>query len=399
MKVLLCATSTLPDRMGGSDRVIWSLARGLVALGHEARILVPRIVPAFPPVSHLDGVAIHRHPDPLHSFSTLYLPSLWLARAAVRNALNDWRPDVVHAHHGISGLAAASAGARPLCYTFYGPWHLEFLQDAAIRQDLPGWKRLSRPLWAPSKALLARRIEGAALRRSERVIVLSTFSQRQLAAVHGVSGGRVTMIPGGVDVKHFAPTADRRAARRALGLPAEGPLLFTVRRLVPRMGLEGLLNALRQLPGVGLVIGGEGWLRPRLEAAAAALGVGARVSFTGFIADADLPRYYQAADLVVLPSVALEGFGLITLEALACGTPVVATPEGGAVDVLSPLEPAWLAKDASPEALAAALQAALERFPADPKVSERCRAHAAGYAWERIVERYEALYQSLGSVP
>jgi len=382
--------------MGGSDRVVWSLARGLVARGHEARILVPRTIRGLEPMSRLHGVAIHRYSDPLHSFSTLYLPSFWLACAAVRMALRDWRPDVIHAHQGISGLAAAFAGARPLCYTFYGPWHLEFFQDAAVRQDLPGWKRLSRPLWAPSKALLARRIERAAVRRSDRIIVLSTFSARQLAGIHSVSGGRVTVIPGGVDVKHFTPAADPRAARQALGLPAQGPLLFTVRRLVPRMGLEGLLKALRALPGVGLVIGGEGWLRPRLEAMAATLGVGDRVRFAGFIADTELPRYYQAADLVVLPSVALEGFGLITLEALACGTPVVATPEGGAVDVLSPLEPAWLAKHASPEALAAAIRAALECLPADPKVSERCRAHALGYAWERIVERYEALYQSLG---
>src|SRR5574337_156518 len=151
------------------------------------------------------------------------------------------------------------------------------------------------------------------------------------------------------------------------------------------------------LPGMRLVIGGSGWLRPRLEAAAAALGVADRVSFAGFVADAELPRYYQAADLVVLPSVALEGCGLITLEALACGTPVVATPEGGAVDVLSPLEPAWLAKDRSPAALAAAIRAALERLPTDPTVGERCRAHAVGYAWERIVGRYEALYQSVSN--
>ncbi len=382
--------------MGGSNRVIWSLARGLVARGHEPRILVPRTARALPSVSHLDGVTIHRYDDPLHSFATLYLPSLWRARAAVRTALRSWAPDVIHVHHGISGLAAALAGARPLCYTFYGPWHLEFLLDAGMRRDLPGWKRVTRPLWAPTKAGVARCIERAAMRRSDRVIVLSTFGAQQLASIHGVGGGRVSVIPGGVDIKRFAPASDRRAVREGLGLSTAGPLLFTVRRLVPRMGLEGLLKALQGLPGVRLVIGGEGWLRSRLEEATAALGIGERVQFTGFIPEAELPRYYQAADLVVLPSVALEGFGLIALEALACGTPVVATPGGGAVDVLSPLEPAWLAVDASPEALARTLKVVLDRLPGDPRVSERCRAYAAGYAWEQIVERYEALYQSLG---
>ena len=125
-------------------------------------------------------------------------------------------------------------------------------------------------------------------------------------------------------------------------------------------------------------------------------GVAGRVRFAGFLPEADLPRYYQAADLVVLPSVALEGFGLIMLEALACGTPVVATPEGGAVDVLSPFEPAWLAADATSAMLARTIKSVLASLSGDPKIHERCRAHAMGYAWERIVGRYEALYQPLG---
>ncbi len=375
--------------------MVWSLARGLVALGHEPRILVRRMERALPAVSHLDGVTILRYPDLLHSFSTLYLPSLWLGRAAVRATLRHWQPDIIHTHQGILGLAAAWAGAQPLCYTFYGPWHLEFLSDAAPRDDVPLWKRATRPLWAPAKAALARRIEGAAVRRSDRVIVLSTFSARQLAAIHGVAGSRVSLIPGGVDLGHFSPAPDRRAVRQSLGLPTQGPLLFTVRRLVPRMGLESLLQALSALPEAKLVIGGEGWLRPRLEEAARALGVAERVRFPGFIPDAELPRYYQAADLVVLPSIALEGFGLITLEALACGTPVVATPMSGAVDVLAPLEPTWLAADTTPGALSWSISVALDRLAADPAVRERCQAHAAAYAWERIVRQYEALYQSL----
>jgi len=395
MKVLLCATSTLPDRMGGGERVIWALARGLATQGHEPRILVPRTMPGLPATSHHDGVTILRYRDPVHSVSTLYLPSLLLARAAVRTALRAWRPDVIHAQQGISGLAAVWAGARPLCYTFFGPWHMEFLEDTVKRNDVPGWKRLTRPLWAPAKAALVRRIEGAAVRQSNRVIVLSTYSARQLASIHRVAGSRVSLIPGGVDLGHFSPAPDRRAVRESLGLPPQGPLLFTVRRLVPRMGLEGLLRALSALPGATLVIGGEGWTRPRLEEAARALGVAERVRFRGFIPEEKLPQYYQAADLVVLPSIALEGFGLITVEALACGTPVVATPASGAEDVLAPLDPAWLSADTSPEAVAHAIRAALDRLTADPAIRDRCRAHAVAYSWERIVERYEEIYQSL----
>jgi glycosyltransferase involved in cell wall biosynthesis len=322
------------------------------------------------------------------------LPSLLLARAAVRAIARAWPPDLVHAHHGISGLGAAWAGGAPRCYTFYGPWHLEFLAEAA-RRDLAPLRRWTRGLWVPAKARLARALEGAAIRRSARIVVLSRVSARQVEEIHPGAGARTTIIPGGVDLGRFIPAADRRGARAALGLPERDPLVFTVRRLVPRMGLEGLLHALTHLPGVHLVIGGTGRLRPLLEETAARLGVAVRVRFTGFIAEEQLPRFYQAADLVALPSVALEGFGLIALEALACGTPVVATREAGVADVLEALEPSWLAADLAPAALARTLAAALERSAAEPDVARRCRTHAAGYGWERIAGAYEALYRSL----
>lgn len=394
MRVLLAATSTLPDRMGGSERVIWQLARGLAARGHEPRILVPRPAPALPPESRVDGITIVRYPDRFHSFATLYLSSLRAARAAIAATLRTWRPDVVHAHHGLSGLAAARAGHAPL-YTFYGPWHLEFRYEMAGRRSLPALKRWTRPLWMPAKAGLARRIERAAVRRSRRVIVLSIVSRRQVAEIHGVEVSRVALIPGGVDLDRFRPAPDRDAVRRALGLAAGRPLLFTVRRLVPRMGLEGLLRALPALPDVALVVGGAGWLRPELEALASRLGLGDRVTFAGFIDDEALPGYYQAADLVVLPSVALEGFGLIALEALACGTPVVATAGSGAADVLGPLEPEWLAADTGPPAIADAVRRALD-VGGDPSVRARCRERAGAYSWERVVEAYEALYRAHG---
>jgi glycosyltransferase involved in cell wall biosynthesis len=302
---------------------------------------------------------------------------------------------IVHAHHGISGLAASLAKLGPRCYTFYGPWHLEFLSEAAQRPDLTRLQRRTSRLWMPAKARLARLIERAAVRRSEHVIVLSRFSARQVEAIHGVTRSRSTVIPGGVDLERFTPAADRRAARKALGLAVDGWLLFTVRRLVPRMGLEGLLRALVQLPGVRLVIGGSGILRELLEQTAVRFGVADRVRFAGFIPDEQLARYYQAADLVVLPSLALEGFGLITLEALACGTPVVATPESGASDVLGSFEPTWLAPDREPTTFARTVSAVLARLPSEPGLPLRCRAHAARYGWTRIVGEYERLYRAL----
>lgn len=377
--------------------MIWQLALALRARGHEPRIVVPRTSPSLPAVSQVDGVRIDRYEDRIHSFATLYLTSVRAARRAIGTIVAEWRPGVVHAHHGISGLAASRVPARPLCYSFYGPWHLEFLHELTARRDARALKRWTRPLWAPPKAALARAIERAAVRRSDRAVVLSRYSERQLASVHGLSAERVVLIPGGVDLARFRPAAPGESARGALGLPARGPLLVTVRRLVPRMGLDMLLEALVLLPDAHLVIVGAGWLRGELEARARRLGVSGRVTFAGFVPDADLPRYYQAADVVVLPSVALEGFGLITLEALACGTPVVATPDSGAVDVVQPLEAKWLADAVTAPALARAVERALQTLAVERDLPGRCRAHAERYAWDRIAERYETLYASLGA--
>ena len=272
--------------------------------------------------------------------------------------MREWRPDVLHLHHAIPGLAAAWGGYRPRCYTFYGPWHLEFLYEARFRGDMPAVKRWTRALWMPAKAAVARKMERAAVSRSDRVVVLSEYSARQVMDVHRLPHHRLRVIPGGVDLDRFHPVSDPSRVRASLGLPTSGAVLFTVRRLVPRMGLELLLHALREVAGATLVIGGGGWLRPTLETTARKLGVADRVRFAGFIPDPDLPRYYQAADLVVVPSVALEGFGLITLEALACGTPVVATRDGGSADVLRSLNPSWLA-DTTPSGLTRAIEGAL----------------------------------------
>ncbi|MBI1845731.1 MAG: glycosyltransferase family 4 protein, partial [Candidatus Rokubacteria bacterium] len=339
------------------------------------------------------GITVRRYHDPWHAFAALYLPSVLLARAALRRAARDWSADLVHAHHGISGLGAARAHLGPRCYTFYGPWHLQLLAESATRRDRPAVTRWARRAWTPSKTALTRRIERAALRASARPVVLSRYSARQLETIHGVPAARTTIVPGGVDLDRFRPAAGRGAPRHALGLAASGPLVFTARRLVPDMGLEGLIEAMAALPGVRLVVGGDGWLRPRLVAQVMHLGLVDRVTFAGFIPEEALPLYYQAADLVVMPSVALEGFGLIALEALACGTPMVATADCGVVDVLEPLEPSWIAADASPAALARTIGPALEAVAGDPSVFARCRGHAETYPWSRMVEAYEALYR------
>lgn len=120
------------------------------------------------------------------------------------------------------------------------------------------------------------------------------------------------------------------------------------------------------------------------------------VRLIGFIPDDKLVSYYQAADLFVLPTVALEGFGLVTTEALACGVPVIGTPIGATPEILSGLDPRLLAAGTAPDALAAAILGFLEGDWAGELTPDRLRAYvAARYTWDRHVDAVEAVYREV----
>jgi glycosyltransferase involved in cell wall biosynthesis len=207
-----------------------------------------------------------------------------------------------------------------------------------------------------------------------------------------VSRDVVRVVPGGVDTRRFVPARNRDALRRGLGFSDAGPVLFTLRNLEPRMGLEELVAAMPAIvarhPHACLVIGGHGPLEERLRAAARAHGVAEAVAFAGFIAEELLPAYYAAADLFVLPSLALEGFGLVTVEALACGTPVLGSRVGATPELLAPLDAGLLLDDVTPAAIATGVERLLARGDrAD--LARRCRVHAERYAWDAAVETLE----------
>ena len=162
-------------------------------------------------------------------------------------------------------------------------------------------------------------------------------------------------------------------------------MLFTARRLVPRMGLEELIDAaalLADLPRLRLAIAGAGPLRDQSRGASTARATrDARVELLGRISDEELVDWYRAADLFVLPTLAYEGFGMATIEALASGTPVVGTPVGATPELLAPLDARLLAAGTSAADLDDAIRAGLDLLT--PELRERCRAaRLERHSWE-----------------
>lgn len=206
----------------------------------------------------------------------------------------------------------------------------------------------------------------------------------------GMPAERIRVHHTGVDLAAFRPVADRTAAKAALGIT--GPLLVTVGHLIPRKGQRHAIDAAALLPDAMLLLAGEGPDRAVLTAQIAALGLGERVRLLGTQPHGALPALLAAADALVLPT-ASEGLANVWIEALACGTPVVTTPVGGAAEAIDrPAAGRLVPRD--PAAIAAALRAILAAPPAAADVrgaAERFTWEANGAALEahlrRVVER------------
>lgn len=199
-----------------------------------------------------------------------------------------------------------------------------------------------------------------ALRRAARLIAVSG-SLKEDAVREGVAPSRVRVIENGIDPALFAPM-DRLEARRSLGLPEDGPLLVSVGTLAPRKGFHLVMEAMAGLrPDLRFAIvggaGAEGAMEPELRSLAARLGLQDRVIFAGPRGRRELAAWYNAADLFVLAS-AHEGCPNVVLEALACGTPVVATPVGNVPELI---EGVGIVAERQLTALASAISEALSR--------------------------------------
>ncbi len=381
----------------------WS--RELAARGHEVRILAGRTgAPPreLPPDEVRDGYRVARWTSKRRTFWDGYLSAIGACRAAARRINKEWPPDIVHCHQGLSAYGLLRAGiAAPVVCTFHSPWRDEFIEDARSREEtLPP---AARPLYRLAAFLKKRRVhqmEGRALLGSRAIAVLSAFSRERLAAAHGISPESMNVIPGGVDLERFKPVSGEERARIRSRLGFSGFTILSVRRLVRRMGIDLLLEAMVQIcsrvPDVKLIVVGRGAERESLERMANELGVGKAVTFAGFVPDEELPDYYRAADLYILPSRSLEGFGMTTLEALASGLPVVGTPVGATPEILKPLEEGLVAAGTTPRAIAKAAHPWLTFPSALEDMRSRCRGYAESrFRWSDAGEALENLYRDI----
>lgn len=204
----------------------------------------------------------------------------------------------------------------------------------------------------------------------------------------GIDESRVCVLRNGVDLSLFLPPADRDKLREDLGL--HGPVILSVGYLIPRKGHDLVIRAAAAIPELQVLIAGTGEEETKLRNLVSELRLGDRVRFLGAVPHEDLARYYGAADALVLAS-SREGWANVLLEAMACGTPVVATPVWGTPEVVSTPEAGILARERSVDALTDAIRALLANYP-DRSATRR---YAERFSWDDTTRGQLELFQSI----
>jgi glycosyltransferase involved in cell wall biosynthesis len=391
VKYLVSVDDCFIDLPGGSGRVAWDVARLMRDLGHEVTMFCIRRLAHSPGESTVDGIRILRYDkrqlspwDPRRAQANIAA-----AESAARQRLCAERWDVVHMHsiYTSTGVMRGLGSGPRYVYTMHGPMVLE--QQVNWRSQ--GWPGRLKLAFGQRRV---NRLEYELLRRSHDIQTLSRFTRSKVEELHQL-GHRVTVIP------HWHQPAYRRTkskieARRLLGWHESDVTFFTLRTHGPRYGLDIAIDALSPLlkaKRCRFVVAGDGPMRSALEQQAARLGVTERVTFTGRLTDEQVALAYQASDLFVLPTLALECFGLIILEAFAYGCPVLSSDAGAIPETMQPIMPQFIVPAGDVEALRNKASAFLDGHLVPPSSDALIEYVGERFAYSVVTPRLSALLE------
>jgi D-inositol-3-phosphate glycosyltransferase len=377
---------------GGMNVYVRELASALARAGVRCDVYTRASDADLEPIVHVEpGLAVHHVPagplapvpkEALHGLVPEFTDAVLQRMAAGHEA------DALHANYWLSGIAGHTIKHHldlPLVSTFHTLDRVKAEVDLADDSE--------------HRSEEEARIIGC----SDAVLASCDAEVAQLVRLYGADPSRVEIVAPGVDHAFFAP-GQRRQARRAIGLPEDGRMLLFVGRIQPLKGLEVAIRALSELadrcPDAFLVVvggpsGPSGQAEvDRMHALVDDLGLGPRVRFVAPQAHELLSTYYRAADVSVVPSRS-ESFGLVALEAAACGIPVVAAAVGGLTSLVDDGRTGYLIEGRSPADFAAAL----ERILSDPAhaaaLGRRGAIRARSYTWSIAAGRLRRLYADL----
>jgi D-inositol-3-phosphate glycosyltransferase len=393
------------QKTGGMNVYVRDFSQALADTGIQVDVFTRYQPGCEPLVNHDLGpncrvIHIPAGPDRLVSVQEMeaYLDEFTagvLAFAAAEGAAYD----LIHAHYWLSGLVGerlrAAWGGIPLVQMFHTLGHMK---NAIAR--------------SPDEFATPSRLAGEThiVAVADGLIAATPAEEEQLIEFYGADGRKIAIVPPGVDLERFRPL-DRVQAMQSIGIPPNRKNILFAGRIEPLKGIDTLLGALAllqakqpaQLADVCVtIVGGDPWTpvpdseMQRLQTMAAELGLHDLVTFAGSRDQDLLPYYFAAAEMVVVPS-HYESFGMVALEAMAMGTPVIASRVGGLAHLVVDGCNGYLVPAGDAEALAGRILDLLDCEGCRAYMSAEAKQYARGYAWPKIVERMRGVYDAIGS--
>ncbi|MFH1413778.1 MAG: glycosyltransferase family 4 protein [Candidatus Omnitrophota bacterium] len=375
MNILMVADDFFPSVIDSRTRILNELSKSLAKKGNNVYVLtrVQQINTGSDYHGVLDGVKIKRYQVNSRSNLALFFSSLINSSSLFNQISKEISFDLIN---------------------FYQPltaWGVNFTKMA---RKIPQVYTLHAP---GTGSLINRWFERKIVKNCRKVIVSDESARVRAIDFHRIKDAKIEVFPVGVDTEKFSPLKNKKSLKSAFGVSPEKFVLFTLCPPVPGEGIKNLIKAMsvvvKKNPDLVLIIGAEGVLREGIKSEVNHSGLDGQIKLEGNIEVNFLPYCYRVADLFILSDIDQEGFGLIALEALSCGVPVLGAPGGKIGEILENLDKNLLFKDGTPESLAEKIleyRSSVNLL----ELGKKCRDFVvSNYSWKKNSEVYEKIIQ------
>ena len=376
-----------PRIIGGLARHVDGLSRALASLGHEVHV-VTLDFPDAPREEQAGSLYVHRVPVEISApnfLSWVLLFNHFLEKRAGQLAKAYGKPDLIHVHDWLTVSAGVSAKhllRSPLVMTFHST------------------ESSRSPSRSPESAMVEG-LEWWGAFEASGVVAVSGWMRTEVISQFKLPLEKVYEIPNGVDIEKFSKPVDIQGTRRRWNVEPGGKLITAVGRLTSQKGFDDLIRAYpeirMQVPKSRLLVVGDGYMRGELESLAEAERVRGYTTFAGFVSDSDLVDAIKSSDMVAVPS-RFEPFGIIALEAMAGGSPVVVSRVGGLAEIVEDGVDGLEVPTNDPSSLAKAAIRVLSDEELSSRLAAKAKEKVKAFNWESAASKTLEVYKTGMSV-
>lgn len=358
MKIAILVGLFPPKWLAGTEIATYNLADHLARRGHEVHVITSHDA-GLPKLSEENGFSVHRIAWPNIRF--IGIVTFWVK---ICLKIRTIKPDVFHAQSLLCGIPAVAAKKfLKIPFVVWGQGSDIYLPGRFTRMT-------SKPI----------------LQNADAVLALTEDMKQKMREI---CDRDISVVPNGIDLERFKISSGGKKEGNA-------KTIIFVGRLHPVKGVQYLIEAMaivhQQMPDVKLVIVGDGMERARLEEFAEKLNLNGCIQFAGQVPQESIPRFMHQADVFVLSSLS-ESFGIVNLEAMAAGLPIVATNVGGIPDIVEEGVNGYLVNAKNPDEIAERVLIFLQNDEMREEISANNREKAEMFTWSRVAEKVEKEYQ------